>query len=626
MSDSAHIFQTVRQAARIEEIIGEHISLRPAGRELVGLCPFHEDRRPSMYVNGNKQIFYCFVCNAGGDVFRFVQNYHKMSPGEALRFLAQRYGVKLPDFRPNDPAQRQRASSRERMLAAAEWAAKWFRENLEKPIGRSGLEYLTGRGLNADMIQAFGLGMALDNWTALAQAASRAGISDESLLGAGLIKQRADGSPFDVFRNRVIFPILDQSGRVIAFGGRILPSTQPADAAAAASAEGEGPKYLNSPETAIFNKRETLYGLNLARQAIIREKTVVVVEGYMDVIACHQAGVANVVATLGTALTDKHINMLRRFAEKVILLFDSDDAGRRAADRAIEMILKYPLDTRITHVPDGKDPFDFCMIHGPEPFKLLLSRAPDALDYKWDQLCGAMDDSPSLAQKQQASMTLLRLASAGLTDSGTDPVRRGLLEKHLADKIGMTPRDVHQTVRNMARAASAQRSSAADIPVGLSTGGAGAFEGLLAAEQWIIGSLLNQPLLWREFGPEFELNLFESPELLPLASRLMEYLEGATNLEACSLADFIGMLEDPALVRLAVQAQKVCEGSADFRKNLTDSQAMLRFKRRGAISATPEKSSSNQEPADPGARVAMQRKAVEQGLTRRQLGPRPPGR
>ncbi len=626
MSDSAHIFQTVRQAARIEEIIGEHISLRPAGRELVGLCPFHEDRRPSMYINASKQIFYCFVCNAGGDVFRFVQNYHKMSPGEALRFLAQRYGVKLPDLRPNDPAQQQRASAREKMLAAAEWAAQWFRENLEKPGGRHGLDYLTERGLNAEMMQAFGLGMALDNWTALAQAGGRAGISDESLLGAGLIKHRADGSPFDVFRNRVIFPILDQSGRVIAFGGRILPSTVPAGSTAPASGEGEGPKYLNSPETAIFNKRETLYGLNLARQAIIREKTVVVVEGYMDVIACHQVGVTHVVATLGTALTDKHISMLRRFAEKVILLFDSDDAGRRAADRAIEMILKYPLDARITHVPDGKDPFDFCMTHGPEPFKLLLSRAPDALDYKWDQLCGSMDASPSLAQKQQASMTLLRLASAGLTDPGTDPVRRGLLEKHLADKIGMTPRDVHQTVRSMARTADSQSASAADAQAGLSTGAPATFAGLFAAEQWIIGSLLNQPLLWREFGAEFDLNLFESPQLLPLAQRLMEYLEGATDLETCSLADFIGMLEDPALVSLAVGAQKVCEGSADFGKNLTDSQAMLRFKRHGTIGAAPETPPGNSEIPDPAARVVLQRKAVEQGLTRRQLGPRPPGR
>ena len=175
-ANSSHIFQTVRQAARIEEIIGEHISLRPAGRELVGLCPFHEDRRPSMYVNPNKQIFYCFVCNAGGDVFKFVQNYHKMSPGEALRFLAQRYGVKLPEFRPNDPVARQKASAREKMLAATAWAAEWFRANLEKPAGKHGLDYILDRGLNEETIKAFGLGVAAENWTALAQAAGRAGV------------------------------------------------------------------------------------------------------------------------------------------------------------------------------------------------------------------------------------------------------------------------------------------------------------------------------------------------------------------------------------------------------------------------------------------------------------------
>ncbi len=622
MSDSAYIFQTVRQAARIEEIIGEHIALRPAGRELVGLCPFHEDRRPSMYINPGKQIFYCFVCNSGGDVFRFVRNYHKMTPGEALRFLAQRYGIKLPEFRPNDPGQQQRASARENMLAAAAWAALWFADNLEKPAGAQCREYLVGRGLSTDTIRNFGLGAAPDNWTALAQAAVRAGVSEEHLLGAGLIKRRADGSPFDVFRNRAMFPIRDQSGRVIAFGGRTLPRAQTpsADAAVAAADSGDGPKYLNSPETAIFNKRDTLYGLDAARQSIIRDKTVVVVEGYMDVIACHQVGVTNVVATLGTALTEKHVTLLRRFAQKVILLFDSDDAGRRAADRAIEMILKYPLDSRITHVPDGKDPFDFCMTHGPEPFKLLLARAPDVLDYKWQQIGRAMDAAPSLAEKQAASMTLLRLAAAGLTDPSTDPIRRGLLEKHLADKIGMTPDQVRKIVRQMPRSPDAAPAGNSDT----STAQAVSTDKLFAAEEWIIGVFLNHPALWRQFGAEFDLGLFTAGPLALLAQRLMGYLEGATDLEHCSIAEFIGTLDDAQLVTLAVRAQKRCENVVEPAKNMADTQAELRYQRRGIIG--PPGADAAGEPEEPAARLALQQKAAQHGLMRRQLGPRPPGR
>ena len=205
-NSSGHIFQVVRQAARIEEIVGEHIALRPAGREFVGLCPFHEDRRPSMYVSPQKQIFYCFVCAAGGDVFKFVENYHKMSKGEALRFLAQRYGITLPEFRSANP---QASSQRDRIIDANVWAAQYFQKNLVGITGDVARQYLASRGVNTATIERFQIGCAETQWTALAAAAAKKGISQETLLAVGLVKSRSDGSPYDVFRNRLMFPIID---------------------------------------------------------------------------------------------------------------------------------------------------------------------------------------------------------------------------------------------------------------------------------------------------------------------------------------------------------------------------------------------------------------------------------
>ena len=411
MSEATYIFQKVRDAARIEEVVGEHVSLRPAGRELVGLCPFHDDRRPSMHVVPHKQIYWCFVCGAGGDVFRFVQNYHKMSAGEALRFLAQKYGVKLPEFRSESPGAKQAASLREKTFAANQWAAKIFKENLRNSSGRTALKYLLQRGLTDKTIEEFELGFAPDGWTHLVSAAVRDGVSSQLLIGSGLLKERSDGSPFDAFRNRVIFPIQDLGGRIIGFGGRILPgsNTTVETPEAKAEAEQEGPKYLNTPETTLFSKRETLYALDKSRQTIMKFECAIVVEGYMDVIGCHQAGVGNVVATLGTALTQEHVKLLRRFTNKLVLVFDSDEAGRRAADRAIELLLKYPVDVHIASVPDGKDPCDYCMTHGGEAFSELIANAPDALEFKWQLLIGTFNKSESLAQKQEAATAMLRL-------------------------------------------------------------------------------------------------------------------------------------------------------------------------------------------------------------------------
>lgn len=624
-NSSGQIFQVVRHAARIEEIIGEHIALRPAGREFVGLCPFHEDRRPSMYVSPQKQIFYCFVCAAGGDVFKFVENYHKMSKGETLRFLAQRYGITLPEFRATNP---QAASQRDKIVDANLWAAHYFQSNLAGNAGKAAREYLTSRGVHAATIERFQIGCAETQWTALATAAGKKGISAETLVSVGLVKSRSDGSVYDVFRNRLIFPIVDSSDRVIAFGGRILPSAAPEqNTPGQTDTDQEGPKYLNSPETALFSKRETLYALNLARQPLIRKQLAVVVEGYMDVVGCHQAGVENVVATLGTAMTEQHINLLRRFCNRVALVFDSDEAGRRAADRAIELLLRYPVDVRIAHVPDGKDPCDFCMTHGGEAFEKIIADAKDSLEYAWEKMYTAFQASDSLAGKQRASEALMRLVAPAILNASVDPIRRGLLQKNIADLVGISSDEVHSRIRRLA------------VSAGRQSGGSGAANpdaapameidmGLQRAAHWIIGALLCDFSLYQEFRERITVDLFSDSEMANLLARLMEYLEELPDLAAGNLAEFVAVLDDPAMMRLAIQAQAEAERGGNLKQKIDDS--LNRLEELSVPRAREnQKLDSSQSVTDDADRlktvVDARMQAVKVNKLQRKLGPRPSG-
>ena len=626
-NSSGHIFQVVRQAARIEEIVGEHIALRPAGREFVGLCPFHEDRRPSMYVSPQKQIFYCFVCAAGGDVFKFVENYHKMSKGEALRFLAQRYGITLPEFRSANP---QASSQRDRIIDANVWAAQYFQKNLVGITGDVARQYLTARGVNTATIERFQIGCAETQWTALAAAAAKKGISQETLLAVGLVKSRSDGSPYDVFRNRLMFPIIDSSDRVIAFGGRILPTAAPAQGAEGQTgSDQEGPKYLNSPETTLFSKRETLYALNLARLPLIRKQLAVVVEGYMDVVGCHQAGVENVVATLGTAMTEQHINLLRRFCNRVALVFDSDDAGRRAADRAIELLLRYPVDVRIAHVPDGKDPCDFCMTHGGEAFEKILAEAKDSLEYAWEKMYATFQASDSLAGKQRASEALMRLVAPAIFNSSVDPIRRGLLQKNIADLVGISSDEVHARIRRLAVGTPAVTGDSGAVQDGASSPVPAIVDiGIQRAGRWVIGALVSDFTLYALFRERISIDLFPEPTMAALLARLLEYLEELTDSTAGNMAEFLALLDDPVLLRLVMEAQTEAERGGNLKQKLEDSLSRLEELSRQRGTGRQEIEDGEIKP-DEAARlktvVDTRMLATKTNKLRRPLGPRPQG-
>ncbi len=364
MSGGGWDLEEIRRRADIVDIISPHVRLRKSGRRLSGLCPFHQERSPSFTVDPEKGLWHCFGCKAGGDLFSFVEMMEKVSFQEAVELLARRLG--LP---PRAPADAARSRAKERLLSLHEEAARFFHASLKRPIGKRALTYLRERGVSAESIDGFLLGYAPDAWDGLLNALGSRGFAGKELARGGLALQRDDGGFYDRFRNRLIFPIRDATGRVIAFGGRAL-------------AEDQQPKYLNSPETALFQKGETLYALDRARRAMADAGRAIVVEGYMDVIACHEAGFAETVATMGTALTAQHVDLLRRRTEQLVLAFDSDSAGLAAALRGRELFAQVGLDVRVVTMPQGADPDDVIRKRGAGAFGELVEGALPMLEWE----------------------------------------------------------------------------------------------------------------------------------------------------------------------------------------------------------------------------------------------------
>ena len=417
--------QRVRDASDIVRVVGEHLTLKPKGREFVGLCPFHDDKNPSMCVIPAKQIFHCFVCGSGGDVFTFVQKYHSMGFRESLEFLAERANVELTPYRgrsSSDEGDAQGVGNKE-ILAANDMATGFFRAILNHPEhGEAARGVIARRGISEEMVERFMIGASPDRWDGLVVTAEKKGVRTEALLGAGLVKQRERGDgQYDALRNRLIFPICDQIGRVIAFGGRKIN-------------EEDEPKYLNSPETSVFKKSTTLYGINNAARAIKHERTAVVVEGYTDVIACHQAGVEHVVGTLGTALTSGHATVLRRLCDTVVLLFDGDAAGIKAADRAIEVLLSETIDIKIAALAgytDAKDPDElFKQDDGAEVFRRVIDGAVDLIKWKFDRLRDELKDAGPARVTQRIEEEIARFNDLGINEIA--PMRRRLIIRQIA--------------------------------------------------------------------------------------------------------------------------------------------------------------------------------------------------
>ncbi|QDU34460.1 DNA primase [Poriferisphaera corsica] len=423
----------VQAATDIVRLIGEQVQLRPKGREFACLCPFHEDKNPSMFVSPQKQIYKCFSCGAGGDVFTFVMNYHKMSFPEALEHLAERAGIELT--REKMTKQQMEAKGERQLIGEAnEIAVKFFRAMYgHERHGAVGREYVGKREISDEMMEVFGVGVSVDAWDGLAQVIAKRGWDVRGFELAGLVGRRQDGSLYDRMRHRLIFPIFDAIGRPIAFGGRKLR-------------EEDEPKYLNSPETKLFNKSRTLYGLHAAKKPIIDSRTAVIVEGYTDVIACHQAGAKNVVATLGTALTREHAGELRRYAEKVVLIFDADEAGQKAADRAAEVFLTGEIDVAIAVLPNGHDPDSLMKEEGGrEKWDGFVTGAEDALSFLFSRLKEQMAGNDTVTGRERIAEGFIdRMVQMGLGKTGA--IRRALVIRQMAGLLGMSEEAVGQLI------------------------------------------------------------------------------------------------------------------------------------------------------------------------------------
>lgn len=368
---SDQFLQELKYRSDIEQVVGSYVNLRRRGRTLSGLCPFHSEKSPSFTVYPENQSFYCFGCGAAGDVISFIRRIENLDYMEAVRLLAQRAGMQVPEEAGDDRSSRQR----KRILELNRDAARYFHRTLMSEAGRPGRAYLIGRGLTRDTIVHFGIGYAAEGWDGLANAMRQQGYTKEELLAAHLVSEGARGGIYDTFRNRAIFPIIDLRGNVIAFGGRNLGE--------------KGPKYLNSSDTPVFKKSRNLFALNFAKGS--PRKGLILCEGYMDVVSLHQAGFTNAVATLGTALTEEQCRLIAQYTGEVLLSYDSDGPGQAATQRATGLLEAAGVKIKVLSIPDAKDPDEFIKKFGAERFEQLIEGSSSATDFAISKLRGEND-------------------------------------------------------------------------------------------------------------------------------------------------------------------------------------------------------------------------------------------
>ena len=431
--------EQVRSRTDLVDLIGTYVALKPRGREHVGLCPFHDDSRPSFAVVTHKGdgFYKCHACGAAGDCFRFVQDHLGKDFGDALTWLAQRAGVELSQQGADREELDRRRTRRDWLRKAMEAAQTRFLQVLKhEQLGQDARAMIQSRGYSPEIVDQFGLGAAAEGWQDFGDHLEGEDLPSKVLIAAGLLKQRDESDhTYDAFRHRLMFPICDDTGQPIAFGGRVLGTD-------------ETPKYLNSCEHDLFNKSRTLYGMHLARKSIMQHRTAIVAEGYTDVIALHQHGFTHSVGTLGTAMTPDHARMLARLCDEVILLFDGDQAGQRAAQRAIPIIASHQLDVRICVLADGQDPDDVLRSpNGPKHFATALDAALDAFDYLFQQLQDQLSGDVGVSARQRRIEAFIaELRESGLGQA--DTLRRAMLTAKLGEIAGVSPTIVDGLLRD----------------------------------------------------------------------------------------------------------------------------------------------------------------------------------
>ena len=538
--------KAIKNTADIVEIVSETVILKKAGKNYLGLCPFHTEKTPSFTVSPDKQIFYCFGCRAGGNVFSFLMKQDGLQFPEAAKMLAQRYGIEIP-AEMRSAGQTRRANDRERLLAINRQARDFFHQRLVKsPLGQAGRDYLAKRGISQEIIENFQLGYVPDGWDHLLNQLASKKMPPRLLEKAGLVvlKKNQKGY-YDRFRNRIIFPIFDVSNQVIGFGGRVLDDALP--------------KYLNSPETAVYNKSRSLYGLNRAKRECRKSGKVYIVEGYFDVLALHLNGIENTVATLGTALTPEHMRVLKGFAEQAILIFDSDEAGIKAAKRSTGLFRQANIEGRIVVLPTGYDPDAYVREFGAKGFKQASRRS-----------LGVMDFLMQIAEKRHGRSIegKIRIVEEMIAPLAAieDKVARSLHVKQLAERIGIDETAIIEKVRQqLERQTAQQERSAALIGAGKesdSTQDSGREKmggDTRRIERKIIAMMLQFPAILEEIIANKVLAYFSDGRLKSIGETVLEYEKYTTT----DVNDIILKTKDPEAKAL-IAALSIQEDPWDF--------------------------------------------------------------
>ena len=437
---------SVMAAVRIEDVVGDFVSLRKQGQDFVGICPFHDDKNPSLHVSPRLGIYKCFVCDAAGNPVKFLMEHEKMSYPEAIEYLAKKYGIPLEYERSESDEERQQRSLRESLLIVNEFAEKYFMDQLRNTEEGKlmGMAYLKERGFRDDTIDKFRLGYSPDAWDSFTKAALEKGYKEEYLVELGLTGKTQNGKLYDIYRGRVIFPIHNDAGKVIGFGGRILKK------------DGKDPrKYVNSRENTIYHKSDTLYGIYFAKNAIHKQQNVYLVEGYTDVISMHESGVENVVASSGTSLTTGQIRMITKRTQNITVLYDGDMAGIKASMRGIDMLLEQGLKIRVCLLPDGEDPDSFAKKHRDSELQdYLASESKDFLLFKADILSKDAGNDPI----KRASMVNEILRSISCVK---DNIERAFYIKECSKMFDLSENDLNLNLRRLVWDKTKEQSRAA---------------------------------------------------------------------------------------------------------------------------------------------------------------------
>ena len=382
----------------IEEVVGQYVTLKRSGANMFGLCPFHGEKTASFSVAPDKGIYYCFGCHKGGSVINFQMEIEGLSYPDAVRALAKRAGMEVPE----DEQYQSRYHQQERLWALHKEAARFFHSQLYAPAGEAALKYAYGRGMSKSILTKFGVGYAPDSWDSLVKAMKAKGYTEQELKDSGLVTvSQKNGNIFDRFRDRLMFPIIDVRGNVIGFGGRIIRN------------DSDAAKYLNSPETSIFNKRKNLFGLNLAKKS--KQGFLILVEGNIDVVALHQYGFDNAIASLGTSLTEEQAALMTRYADQVVLIYDGDNAGQNATKRAIPILEQAGLQVKVLQIRDAKDPDEFLKKFGADRFKLLLEESSNRVEYQLNAILrkyDIRDDDQKVKYLQESAELICTLPSS----------------------------------------------------------------------------------------------------------------------------------------------------------------------------------------------------------------------